>query len=55
MAALQTAGHFKEVEEDDITRLRGMLFGITKQMQHLCGVAKMIVSPRVTKLHRGKQ
>ena len=36
----------KEVGEEDITRLRGMtLFGIIKQMQHLCGVASMIVSP----------
>ena len=42
----QTAGRFKEVGEEDITILRGMtLFGIIKQMQHLCGVASMIVSP----------
>ena len=46
MSAPQAAGRFKEVEEEDITRLRGMtLFGIIKQMQHLCGVASMIVSP----------
>ena len=62
MAAPQAAGRFKEVGEEDITRLRGMtLFGIIKQMQHLCGVASMIVSPsgalspRVTKLPRGIQ
>ena len=65
----QAAGCFKEVEEEDITRLRGMtLFGIIKQMQHLCGVASMIVSPsciplfvtlglcpQMTKLPRGIQ
>ena len=46
MAAPQAAGRFKEVGEEDITRLRGMtLFGMIKQMQHLCGVASMIVSP----------
>ena len=45
MAAPQAAGHIKEVGEEDITRLRGMLFGMIKQMQHLCGVANMIVSP----------
>ena len=45
MAAPQADG-IKEVGEDDITRLCGMtLFGIIKQMQHLCGVASMIVSP----------
>ena len=45
MAAPQATGRFKEVGEEDITR-RGMtLFGIIKQMQHLCGVANMIVSP----------
>ena len=45
MAAPQAAGLFKEVGEEDIPRLRGMtLFGIIKQMQHLCGVASMIVS-----------
>ena len=32
--------------KEDITRLHGMmLFGIIKQMQHLCGVASKIVSP----------
>ena len=46
MAVPQAAGRFKEMGEEDITRLRGMtLFGIIKQMQHLCGVASMIVSP----------
>ena len=47
MAAPQAAGRFlKEVGEEDITRLRGMtLFGIIKQMQHLCGVASMHVPP----------
>ena len=46
MAAPQAAGRFKEVGEEDIKRLRGMtLFDIIKQMQHLCGVASMIVSP----------
>ena len=45
MTAPQAAGRFKEVGEEDITRLCGMLFGIIKQMQHLCGVANMIVSP----------
>ena len=46
MAAPQAAGRFKEVGEEDITRLRVMtLFGMIKQMQHLCGVASMIVSP----------
>ena len=46
MAAPQATGRFKEVGEKDITRLRGMtLFGIIKQMYHLCGVASMIVSP----------
>ena len=59
MAAPQAPGRFKEEGEEDITRLRGMtLFGIIKQMQHLCGVASMIVSPseaRVTKLPRGIQ
>ena len=46
MASPQASGRFKEVgEEQDIARLCGMLFGIIKQMQHLCGVANMIVSP----------
>ena len=45
MAAPQAADRFKEVGEEDITRLRGMLFGIITQMQHLHGVANMIVSP----------
>ena len=46
MAAPQAAGRFKEAGEEHITRLRGMtLFGIIKQMQHLCGVSSMIVSP----------
>ena len=59
MAAPQAAGRFKEVGEEDITRLRGILFGLIKQMQHLCWVANMNVSPRelchpwVTKLPRG--
>ena len=46
MAAPQATDRFKEVGEEDITRLRGMtLFGIITQMQHLHGVANMIVSP----------
>ena len=45
MASPQAAGHFKEVGEEDITRLRDILFSIIKQMQHLCGVANMNVSP----------
>ena len=46
MAAPQAAGCFNEVGEEDITRLRGMtLFDKIKQMQHLCCVATMIVSP----------
>ena len=44
MTAAQAAGRFKEVVEEDITRLCGILFGIIKQMQHLCGVASMSVS-----------
>ena len=44
MAAPQAAGRFKRVGEEHITRLRGMtLFGIIKQMQHLCGVASMML------------
>ena len=35
MAAPQAAGRFKEVGKEDITRLRGMLFGTIKQMQHV--------------------
>ena len=35
MAAALAAGCFKKVGEEDTTRLRGMLFGIIKQMQHL--------------------
>ena len=37
----------------DITRLRGILFGIIKQMQHLCGVANMVVYPSGDKAPSG--